>query len=87
MRRAVVSVPANIAEGFKKRGRPDKIRLLNVAQGSLEELRYYFILAQDLGFAERDGQTVNDVGRLLAGYIDGIERNSKKQWSRHSSVK
>jgi four helix bundle protein len=79
MRRAAVSVPANIAEAFKKRGRPDKMRLLNVAQGSLEELRYYFILAQDLGLAQTDNHAtkLDDVGRLLAGYIGGIERNSK----------
>jgi len=37
VRRAAVSTPANIAEGFKKRGRPDKVRFLNIAQGSLEE--------------------------------------------------
>ena len=40
MRRAAVSVPANIAEAFKKRGRADKARILNISQGSLEELRY-----------------------------------------------
>jgi four helix bundle protein len=34
MRRAAISIPANIAEGYKKRGKPDKLRLLNVAQGS-----------------------------------------------------
>ena len=39
MRRAAISIPANIAEGFKKRGPSDKMRFLNVAQGSLEELR------------------------------------------------
>jgi four helix bundle protein len=50
MRRAAVSVSANIAEGFKRRSRTDKARLLNVAQGSLEELRYYFILARDLAY-------------------------------------
>ena len=49
-RRAAVSIPANIAEGFRKRGRPDKVRFLNIAQGSLEESRYYLILAQDLGY-------------------------------------
>jgi four helix bundle protein len=47
LRRAAVSVPANIAEGFVKRGKPDKARLMNVAQGSLEEARYYLILADD----------------------------------------
>jgi four helix bundle protein len=54
MRRAAVSVPANIAEGFRKRGRPDKARFLNTAEGSLEESRYYLILAQDLGYAATD---------------------------------
>ena len=48
MRRASISVPANIAEGFKKRGVSDKTRFLNFAQGSLEEYRYYLILIQDL---------------------------------------
>jgi four helix bundle protein len=52
MRRAAISIPANIAEGYKKRGKPDKLRLVNVAQGSLEELRYYFILSKDLGYGD-----------------------------------
>lgn len=50
-RRAAVSVAANIAEGFKKRGKRDKARFMNISQGSLEECRYYIILAQDLGMA------------------------------------
>jgi four helix bundle protein len=37
LRRAAVSVPANFAEVFKKRGLADKIRIYNIAQGSLEE--------------------------------------------------
>ena len=53
MRRAAISVPANIAEGFKKRGAKDKIRLLNVAQGSGKESRYYLILSHDLQYLER----------------------------------
>jgi four helix bundle protein len=46
MRRCAVSVPANIAEGFKRKGKADKARQMNIAQGSLEELRYYFIPAR-----------------------------------------
>ena len=46
-KRAAVSVPANIAEGFKRRGVRDKIRFYNISEGSLEELEYFFILSQD----------------------------------------
>ena len=73
-RRAAVSIPANIAEGFKKRGRPDKVRFMNVAQGSLEECRYYLILATDLGYGNTDllfGQ-IEEVSKLLARYSSAI---------------
>ncbi len=40
LRRAAVSIAANIVEGFKKKTKPDKVRYLNIAQGSLEECRY-----------------------------------------------
>ncbi len=73
-RRAGVSVPANIAEGFKKRGRPDKARFMNIAQGSLEECRYYLLLARDLQYCDSDGllQQVDEVGRLLDAYVRSI---------------
>src|SRR5215831_9054067 len=65
MRRAAVSVAANIAEGFKKRGKPDKARQLNIAQGSLEELQYYCILCADLSYLPANplGDRLNEVGR------------------------
>ena len=77
-RRAAVSIPANIAEGFKKRGKREKIRLLNIAQGSLEECQYYLILSHDIGY----GNTLtlrlqlDDVSRLLERYIQAIERDT-----------
>jgi four helix bundle protein len=52
LRRAAVSVPANFAEGFKKRGQADKIRIYNIAQASLEECRYFLILARDLRYGD-----------------------------------
>jgi four helix bundle protein len=42
MQRAAVSIPANIAEGFKRRTRPDKAHFYNMAQGSLEEFPLLF---------------------------------------------
>jgi four helix bundle protein len=70
LRRAAVSVPANIAEGFKRRGRPDKARFMNVAEGSLEEARYYLRLAHDLGYAPPQSlnEDAHEVGRLLGSY-------------------
>ena len=52
LRRAAVSIPANIAEGFKKRGRLDKVRFMNMGEGSTEECRYYLILTRDLGYGD-----------------------------------
>ena len=78
MRRAATSVPGNIAEGFKKRGRADKVRILNIALGSLEESQYYLILARDLQYADISElrSLLNEVGRVLEAYIRGVERNA-----------
>jgi four helix bundle protein len=73
MRRAAVSVPANVAERFKKRGRPDKARLMNIAQASLEELRYYFILSRDLGYVkEIERERIDEIARLLGAYTRSL---------------
>lgn len=73
-RRAAVSVPANIAEGFRKRGAADKARFLNTAEGSLAECRYYLILARDLGYETNDElqEMAEEVSKLLHGYARSI---------------
>lgn len=49
-RRAAISIEANIAEGYKKLSKADKLRFFNISQGSLEECRDYNILSRDLGY-------------------------------------
>ena len=74
MRRAAVSVPANISEGFRRRGKADKARFFNIAEGSLEESRYYLILAQDLGYGQTEelNASLEEVSRLLARYCAAV---------------
>ena len=74
LRRAAISIPANIAEGFKKRGSADKLRFLNIAEGSLEECRYYLILAKDLNYGDTGTlmTQLEEVSRLLIGYSKSI---------------
>jgi len=74
MRRATVSIPANIAEGFKKRGEKEKVRFLNIAQGSVEEMRYYLILSRDLKYGQTDDllTSLEEISKLLEGYRRSI---------------
>jgi len=76
IRRASVSTPANIAEGFKKRGKRDKVHFYNIAQGSLEELRYYLILSKDLGYIKNNLNLMSkiaEVSKMLQGLINAVE--------------
>jgi len=70
LRRAAVSVPGNFAEGFQKTSRADKVRFYNIAQGSLEESRYYLILARDLKYGDPSSliDAALEIGRMLRGY-------------------
>jgi len=73
-RRAAVSIPANIAEGFRKRSPQDKARFLNIAEGSLEECRYYLLLAADLGYTKKVElhEQAAEVSKLLYAYARSI---------------
>ncbi len=75
VRRSAVSIPANIAEAFKKWHKNDKIRFLSIAQCSLEETRYYLILAKDLNYIEPDELFIllEDVSKLLHSYSSKIQ--------------
>ncbi|MDO9154151.1 MAG: four helix bundle protein [Paludibacter sp.] len=59
-RRAAISIPANIAEGYKRLSKIEKLRFFNIAQSSLEECRYYIILSKDLNYIDN-----NQSGKLI----------------------
>ncbi|MFN2576535.1 MAG: four helix bundle protein [Pyrinomonadaceae bacterium] len=73
-RRVAISIAANIAEGFKKRGQPDKARFLNIAPDSLEECRYYLILIADLGYGDTSqlNEQLEEVSKQLTGYSNAV---------------
>jgi four helix bundle protein len=82
MRRAAVSIPANIAEGFKRRGQQEKAHFYNMGEASLEELRYYFILCRDLGHKlefEVMARQADQVSRMLHGLIKSVRRVDGRQ--------
>ena len=74
LRRAAVSIPANIVEDFRRRGKLDKARFMNLSEGSLEECRYYLILAQDLGYGDTAAliKSLEEVSRMLGAYSTAI---------------
>lgn len=79
MRRSAVSIPANIAEGFKRKSLKDKVNFYNISQGSLSELQYYLILTKDLKYiniSENIQFLVDEVGKMLNGLITSIKHSS-----------
>ena len=73
-RRSAISIPANIAEGFKKKSRADKARFMNIAQGSLEETRYYLILIRDLNYGKTSQlmDQIDEISKMLEAYTKAI---------------
>ncbi len=69
-------MPANIAEGFRRRGKNDKARFLNIAEASLEECRYYLILTQDLSYSNNHFlvQLLEEVSKMLNALIASINK-------------
>ena len=73
--RAAVSVPANIAEGFRRRSKLEKVRFYNIAQGSLAEVTYFLILAKDLNYIENDQRDkIDQLDRRLASLIKVVSK-------------
>jgi four helix bundle protein len=80
-RRAAVSISANIAEGYKKKGKLDKMRFFNISQGSLEECRYFIILSRDLNYItsikhDEMNLKIQEVSKLLNAYYRAISNST-----------
>lgn len=78
MRRAVVSITSNIAEGFGRRGDKEKIQFLHLSLGSCYELHNQIMISKDLGYLPTDKFTeienkIFDVSRLINGFIRSLK--------------
>ncbi len=78
MRRAAVSVPSNIAEGWGRGTRADYLRFLRIARGSLYEIRTQVTIAERIGIAAptdaaRLIASIEDLRRPLQGLIRTLE--------------
>lgn len=79
VRRATVSIAANICEGYKKKTIPNQLNYINIAEGSLEEVKYYIILSKDLQYinekeCEQLTNSAEEVGKLINGYEKAVSK-------------
>jgi four helix bundle protein len=80
MRRAAVSVAANIVEGQARKGKAEFAHFLSIANGSLTEVEYYFEVARDLGFLQPEVYDRLEVIRYRVGYLlHGLAQSTQKQ--------
>lgn len=81
LRRAALSVASNIVEGFKRRTVHDSVHFYNMADASLEEVKYQLLVARDLEYINeqiyREVITLaEEVSKMLRGWTDSQRNNS-----------
>ena len=75
MRRAAISVAANIAEGSRRKGIKDRLHFHSIANTSLEELKYYFLLSYDLGYiSKEEGKRLTEEARIIGQMLTGLNK-------------
>jgi four helix bundle protein len=84
IRRAAVSAPANIAEGYGRDNTGSFVSFLRVSQGSLKELETLLLLSSRVGHIEAESAATllaqcDELGRMLRGYIRSIQRSAEEE--------
>lgn len=79
MRRATVSIAANIAEGAGRQTKKEFIQFLHMAQGSLSELDTHLEISEKLGYLEKNNiqdlsLMMNDIDKMLTGLIKSLKK-------------
>jgi four helix bundle protein len=73
IRRASISIMANIAEGFERNGKKEFIQFLSVAKGSSGEVRAHLYIALDQGYIDQKGfDALSDISRNISRMIGGL---------------
>lgn len=83
IRRASISIPANIAEGCGRDTQTELARFVHIASGSASELEYHLLLAHDLGFIANEEyqeleKAISEIKRMLHGFEKTVSSNAKK---------
>jgi four helix bundle protein len=83
LRRAAVSIGANIAEGCGRRSDGEFVRFLQIARGSASEVEYHLLLSRDLKFMDDSGfqnlqSKLMEVQRMLTSLVSAIEQKGTK---------
>jgi len=81
IRRASVSVAANIAEGYGRDNTGNFVQFLRISQGSLKELETHFIIASRIGYLEFGKvesllERCEEVGKMLRSYIRSLQAST-----------
>jgi four helix bundle protein len=84
LRRAAVSVAANLAEGCGRRTGTELARFVRIAMGSASELDYHLLLCRDLGLIKQDdfnqsSSRLTEVRKMLTSFLSTVERQIEAQ--------
>ncbi|MFQ6082950.1 MAG: four helix bundle protein [Candidatus Aminicenantia bacterium] len=79
MRRAAVSIPANISEGAARQTKKEFVQFLHMAQGSLSELDTLLEISKKLGYLKENNPQelsllMNDIDKMLTGLIKSLRK-------------